>query len=89
MARSPQDAAAKLIQQLEALKSESFERWTEGVQAWRSSPLQQSYLQLVGESFRAGKSVVEIIDQKRKTDPDILTAEEVGAIMEINSHAQL
>lgn len=89
MARSPRDAAAKLIQQLEALKSESFERWTDGVQAWRSSPLQQSYLQLVGESFRAGKSVVEIIDQKRKTDPDILTAEEVGAIMEINSHAQL
>lgn len=89
LARSPQDAAAKLIQKLDALKAESFERWTEGVQAWRASPLQQAYLSLIGDSFRAGRSVVEIIEQKAKTDPNVLTSEEVGAIMEINSHAQL
>ncbi len=89
LARSPNDAAAKLIQTLDALKEESFERWTEGVQGWRTSPLQQAYLELVGESFRAGRSVVEIIEQKRKTNPNLLTAEEVGAIMEINTHAQL
>lgn len=89
LARSPKDAAAKLIQKLDALKAESFERWTEGVQAWRASPLQQAYLALIGDSFRAGRSVVEIIEQKSKTDPSVLTSEEVGAIMEINSHAQL
>ncbi len=89
MARLPSDSAKKIIQILEALKSESFERWTEGVQSWRTSPLQQAYLKLVGESFRAGHSVIELIDQKRKTDPNLLTAEEVGAILEINAHAQL
>lgn len=89
MARSPHDAAQKIIQQLDALKSESFERWTEGVQAWRSSPLQQLYLSLVGESFRAGRSVVELIEEKRKVNPDMLTAEEVGGILEVNAHAQL
>ncbi|MBP6944602.1 hypothetical protein KBD61_02075 [Patescibacteria group bacterium] len=89
LARSPHDAAVKLIQKLDALKAESFERWTEGVQAWRASPLQQAYLALIGDSFRAGRSVVEIIEQKAKTDPNVLTSEEVGAIMEINTHAQL
>lgn len=89
MARSPHDAAQKIIQQLDALKSESFERWTQGVQAWRASPLQKLYLGLVAESFRAGRSVVELIEERRKTNPDMLTAEEVGGILEVNSHAQL
>lgn len=89
MARVPGEAAKKIIQKLDALHEESFERWTEGVQSWRSSPLQQSYLRLVGESFRAGKSVIELIEDKRRSDPSILTADEVGAILEINAHAQL
>lgn len=89
MARSPADAAKKIIQKLDALKNESFERWTEGVQAWRASPLQQTYLQLVGDSFRAGRSVVELIEERRKSDSSVLTSEEVGAILEINAHAQL
>lgn len=89
MARVPGEAAKKIIQKLDALHEESFERWTQGVQAWRASPVQQAYLRLVGESFRAGESVIEIIEQKRKSDPTILTADEVGAILEINAHAQL
>ncbi len=89
MARVPSESAKKIIQKLDALHEESFERWTEGVQSWRSSPLQQSYLRLVGESFRAGKSVIELIEDKRRSDPSILTADEVGAILEINAHAQL
>jgi len=89
MARSPHDAAQKIIQQLDALKNESFERWTQGVQAWRASPLQKLYLDLVAESFRAGRSVVELIEERRKTNPDMLTAEEVGGILEVNAHAQL
>ena len=47
------------------------------------------YLGLVGESFRAGRSVVELIDERRKTNPDMLTAEEVGAVLEVNAEAQL
>ncbi len=89
MARVPDEAAKKIVQKLDALHEESFERYTAGVQSWRASPLQQAYLNLVGESFRAGQSVIELINLKRKSDPLILTADEVGAILAINGHAQL
>ncbi len=89
MARVPAETAKKIMQKLDALHQESFERYTQGVQAWRASPVQQAYLCLVGDSFRANQSVIELIEQKRKSDPAILTADEVGAILAINAHAQL
>jgi hypothetical protein len=87
--RDPQQAAEKILQKLETLKRESYERWTEGVQAWRQSTLQQQYLRLVTESFASGRPVSELVEEKRKTDPRLPTAEELGSIIALNSKIQL
>ncbi|MCK9360850.1 hypothetical protein M0Q28_01315 [Patescibacteria group bacterium] len=89
LSRDPQQAAEKVFQKLETLKRESFERWTEGVEAWRQSTLQQQYLRLVTESFSSGRPVSELVEEKRKTDPRLPTAEELGSIIALNAKIQL
>jgi hypothetical protein len=87
-AKTPEQAAEKIFQKLETLKRENFERWTEGVTAWRSSPLQQQYLKLVAESFASAKPVAQLVEEKRKVDPKLPTAEELGAIIALNARIQ-
>ncbi len=88
LSRDPQQAAEKVVEKLETLKRESFDRWTEGVEAWRKSPLQQQYLKLVTESFSSGKPVAQLVEEKRKTDPRLPSAEELGSIISLNGRIQ-
>lgn len=88
-AKVPDQAAEKIFQKLETLKRENFERWTDGVAAWRSSPLQQQYLKLIAESFSSAKPVAQLVEEKRKVDPNLPSAEELGAIIALNARIQL
>jgi len=87
-AKTPDQAAEKIFQKLETLKRENFERWTDGIQSWRSSPLQQQYLKIVAESFASAKPVAQLVEEKRKIDPMLPSAEELGAIITLNSRIQ-
>ncbi len=88
LSKDPNQAAERVLQKLETLKREGFERWTEGVEAWRSSQLQQQYLRLVAESFSSGRPVAELVEEKRKNDPGLPTAEELGSIIALNGRIQ-
>jgi hypothetical protein len=85
LAKDPDKAAEKIKQKLEALKQESFDRWSEGVRGWRQSPLQQMYLALVAEAFAKATPVAELAETHYAADPRSLRADEVGAIMQLNS----
>lgn len=89
LSNNPDQAAEQILQKLNTLKQESFESWTEGVQAWRRSPLQQMYLKLVAESFSKGKPVTELVEEKRETKTSLPTAEELGAIIDLNGKIHL
>lgn len=89
LAKDPVQAEQKILQKLETLKAESFDRWTEGVEAWRRCPLQQQYLRLVTESFSSGKPVAELAGEKRKQDSALPSGEELAAIISLNSQIQL
>lgn len=89
LAKTPEQAVEKLEQKFATLQQESFEHWTEGVQAWRNSPLQQMYLRLVAESFASGKPVVQLVEEKRQQDPNLPTQEELGAILELNNKVRI
>lgn len=88
LSKDPKQAAERVFEKLETLKRESFERWTEGVEAWRRSPLQQQYLKLITESFSSGKPVAELVEEKRKIDTRLPSAEELGAIIALNGRIQ-
>lgn len=88
LAPDAKGSAKSILQKLEAMKADSFERWTEGVDAWRSSPVQQQYLRLITESFSAGKPVGELAEAQHAQDPNAPTPEEVSALIEVNTHIQ-
>lgn len=85
IAKNPQEAVKKIQQKVETLGQESFEKRVEGIQGFQGSPLQASYLALVGESFRTGKQVAALADEKRKAGQDTLSPDEIGAIIQLNS----
>lgn len=84
-AKTPEESMERLWQKLETLKQDSYERWSEGAQAWRQSPLQQQYLQLVTESFTSGRPVAEVAQTRHEQDPGQPTSEEIGAILLLNN----
>lgn len=88
LSKNPQEAANKIEQRLETLKAESFDRWTQGLESWRQSPLQQDYLKLVTESFSAAKPVAQLVEEKRMTNPNLPSPEELGAIIALNARLQ-
>ena len=88
MAKEPNEAAARVAQKFETLKQEGFDRWTEGVQAWRASPIQKSYLTLVAESFAAAKPVAQMVEEHRASDPTLPSSAEIASLIELNSHIQ-
>lgn len=88
MAKSPDDAIKQIQAKFESLRRESFDRWTEGVEAWRHSPLQQQYLKLVADSFAAGRPVAELVQGRRAQDPSLPSPAEIGAIVALNSQLQ-
>ena len=73
MAKDPEVAAQKIIQRIEILGQESFEHKIEGIRAWQGCPLQHEYLKLVSESFKTGKPVGQLAEDKRKAGMDVPT----------------
>lgn len=89
LSNDPIQASKQILQKLSTLKQENFESWTEGVAAWRRSPLQQMYLKLVAESFSKGKPVTELVEEKKDGAGSLPTAEELGAIIDLNGKIHL
>jgi hypothetical protein len=85
MAKTPDEAVQKILQKIETLGQESFERRVEGVRAFQGSPLQGSYMALVAESFRIGKPVATLADEKRAKGENTLSPQEISAILSLNS----
>ncbi len=85
LSSDPEEAATKIMEKIDTLGQESFEKRSAGIKAWQQSPLQRAYVSLVGESFRSGKPVTEIAEQKRTGGEDTLLPPEVAAIISLNS----
>ncbi|MDO8583771.1 MAG: hypothetical protein Q7R83_01180 [bacterium] len=88
LSNNSEEAAKKIVQKVDALKMDSFDRWVGGIEAWRRSPLQQQYLKLVAESFSSGSPVGELVERKRKADASLPTSADIGAIVQLNTQLQ-
>ena len=86
LAKTPQEAAAKMKQRFDTLGEEGFEQKTTAIKAWQRSPLMKMYLDLVTQSFKAGKPIVEIAEERRKAGEDTLTRDEVEVLIDLNNN---
>lgn len=85
MAKDPTVASQKILQKIETLRQESFERRVEGIQAFQESGLQKSYMALVAESFRVGKPITELAEERRGKGEDVPSPAELAAVISLNS----
>jgi len=81
---SPEVIASKIQNKIKLLEQESFTRRQQGVNAWRRSPIYQSYVALGREAMQTGKQVGDLLKEQAVKRKDILTAEEFNAILELN-----
>jgi len=73
--------AAKISAKIDRLHTESLARRGQGLAAWRSSPLQQLYGQIMSEALERRISPAALLTEKQ---PAPMTPEEFNAIMELN-----
>ena len=85
LSKDPDDAANKIIQKIETLAGESYERRTQGIKAWQACGLQKSYMALVTESFATGKPVGVLAEEKHQADPKAFSPAEISSILSLNS----
>ncbi len=89
LAKDPEVAAQKIMQKIDTLGQESFERRLEGVKALQRSPLQEIYMRLISASLRAAQPVIQLAEAQRVAGQDVPSATEISAIISLNSKLHL
>ena len=84
ISRDPKDSARKIIEKIELLEDEDFAKRTEGIKAWRMSPINRIYLEIGQDSIAGSKSVAQVIAEKQQQGADTLSQEEFDAVMDLN-----
>jgi len=78
-----QERADKIREKIKVLEHDSFTKKTQGLEAWRHSPVYQLYLQLGLESMQSGQAVTKLIEQQ-PAGQDMLSYEEFMTIADLN-----
>lgn len=81
---SPKEVAKKIQDKINLLAEESLVKKSEGIKAWKGSEVNQLYLDIGVESINQGKSVNEIISQRKQQNKPTLSEEEFNAVVELN-----
>jgi hypothetical protein len=89
LGKTPKEAVERIMEKMRLLEQESFEHRVHGVRAWQQSPLHALYTTLVAEAFRSGTPMYELVAQKSQTGERVPTAEELSAIVDMNSRIHL
>lgn len=80
----PKQAIEKIIQKIDLLEEESFNKRTQAIKAWKESNLNRLYLDLGDKSLEEGKSISDIILEQQNLGIDTLNNDELEAIIELN-----
>jgi hypothetical protein len=84
LSKDPKEATLKLKDKVDLLGEEqSFEVKTSGIKAWRESPVNKLYLEILRRSLE-GKPITDVIAELEAKGEDALTKPEFDAIMKFN-----
>ncbi len=78
-------AAAKIIDKVDLLETQGYDQKIAAIKAWRESPLNQMYVRLTREALEAGKSVPQLLEEKKSAGEDALKPAELSAILALNA----
>ena len=70
---------------VDLLGQQSYAKMVEGVKAWRQSPVNLLYVAISQEAMRSGKPMSQITQEWTAAGKEVLTPEEVKAIVGLNA----
>ena len=85
LSRDPIQASTKVKDKVDLMEEQGYDKKVEAVAAWRSSPVNQLYVQLTREAVLKGISVKDLLFQKRERKEEIFSDEELKALMQLNA----
>ena len=85
---TPKESVLGIRKKIDTVSAESYEQRIRAYEAFRQSPIQKEYLEIVGKSFKEKKPVAEVAKELRAKGKDGLSPEEIAAIIQLNSTLQ-
>lgn len=85
MSDNPRTTVIKIRNKIDLLTEQSYAKRSEGIRAWRESPVNRIYKAILEDSIRSGRPIDAIIKERQKNKKDVLTPEQFEAIMAFNS----
>ncbi|MEA3249552.1 MAG: hypothetical protein U9Q03_04305 [Patescibacteria group bacterium] len=83
MSKDPNEATLKIKDKIDLLENQSFSHKTAGIEAWRESPTNKLYLDILRQSLE-GIPVVDVIGKMEEAGKEVLTKVEFDSIMALN-----
>ncbi|MGI6378950.1 MAG: hypothetical protein ACOX0H_03040 [Patescibacteria group bacterium] len=85
LGRTPEEITEKIFNKIKLLEKDGYDKMIAGIIAWKKSPVCLLYLKMVQEAVASGKTLKESVALRQEKNQDVLTMEEIEAIMNFNS----
>lgn len=89
IAKTPTEAAARIVEKLALLERDSYTKRAEGVKALRGGPLMATYAEVLGAALMAKRKVEDELKDRLAKDRGALTWEEFQALQNLNTQIRL
>jgi hypothetical protein len=80
---APAKRVAKIEEKIALLEKEGIDKKIEGIRVWRLNPVSKTYLAMGQESISSGKTIEEVIKERKDQGLNYLSQEEFEAVMDL------
>ncbi len=84
LAEDPSESFEKIGQKLKVLENIDYGKMLEGIKAWRQNPINKLYLNIFAQAGNEGKSVSQIIKERKDAGKEYLSQEEINSLLKFN-----
>ena len=84
LSRDPKEGRLKIMDKIDLLESQGYEKKIAGILAYRASPLYSLYSSLTNEAITSVKSVEDIVKAHSEKKEETLTVSELTSLRELN-----
>ena len=81
---NPTEATAKIKTRIKLLQTDDYEKGLAAIMAWRQSPINKNYLEIVALALNNNLSLAEAVTQTRTQNSQSLSPEELAAVLALN-----
>jgi len=85
LGKTPEEISAKIFSKIQLLERDGYDKMIQGIKAWRQSPVNRLYLQMVFEALKKGMTVKDFVLASEQEKKEGLSFIEIETIINLNS----